>query len=209
VDRSLRRDGSAVGRGERSDAVESRRRILAAARELIEEKGVDAASMHEIGRRAGVGQGTLYRHYGHKGALCSELLRERVEEFREEVGTEDEEALRKVAWLLERLALFNEENAPLLGAIRDASGGGRRMELYKSPFYGWLRVTVGALLSRAVERGETRPDLDVDCVADFSLAALNVDLYLFQRRELEMDVGASCGRCVSVSTGFVRAASAS
>jgi hypothetical protein len=136
-------------------------------------------------------------------------LRERVEEFREEVGTEDEEALRKVAWLLERLALFNEENAPLLGAIRDASGGGRRMELYKSPFYGWLRVTVGALLSRAVERGETRPDLDVDCVADFSLAALNVDLYLFQRRELEMDVGASCGRCVSVSTGFVRAASAS
>jgi AcrR family transcriptional regulator len=209
VDRSLRRGGSAVGRGERSDAVESRRRILAAARELFEEKGVDAASMHEIGRRAGVGQGTLYRHYGHKGALCSELLRERVEEFREEVGTEDEEALRKVAWLLERLALFNEENAPLLGAIRDASGGGRRMELYKSPFYGWLRVTVGALLSRAVERGETRPDLDVDCVADFSLAALNVDLYLFQRRELEMDVGASCGRCVSVSTGFVRAASAS
>jgi AcrR family transcriptional regulator len=189
VARSLRRGSSAVGRRERSDAVESRRRILAAARELFEERGVDAASMHEIGRRAGVGQGTLYRHYGHKGALCSELLRERVEKFREEVGTEDEEALRKVAWLLERLALFNEENAPLLGAIRDASGGGRRMELYKSPFYGWLRVTVGALLSRAVERGEARPDLDVDCVADFLLAALNVDLYIFQRRELEMERG--------------------
>ena len=35
--------------------------------------------------------------------------------------------------------------------------------------------------------GEIKPDLDVDCVADFLLAALNVDLYLFQRRELGMD----------------------
>jgi hypothetical protein len=45
------------------------------------------------------------------------------------------------------------------------------------------------LLSRAVENGETRPDLDVDCITDFLLAALNVDLYLFQRRELGMDRG--------------------
>ncbi len=52
------------------------------------------------------------------------------------------------------------------------------MESYKSPFYGWLRATVGALLSRAVENGETRPDLDVDCITDFLLAAPNVDLHL-------------------------------
>ena len=177
-------------REERRDAAESRRRILAAARGLFEEKGVDAVSMHQIGRRAGVGQGTLYRRYGHKGALCSELLGEEIRGFREEARAraEDEEqpVLSRLVWLLDRLALFNEENAPLLGAIRDAAGGERRMGMYKSPFYGWLRATVAALLSRAVERGEASPDLDAECVADFLLAALNVDLYLYQRQELGM-----------------------
>ncbi|HZG64870.1 MAG TPA: helix-turn-helix domain-containing protein, partial [Rubrobacteraceae bacterium] len=60
--------------GERRDAAESRRRVLDTARELFEERGVDSVSMHEIGRAAGVGQGTLYRRYEHKGALCSALL---------------------------------------------------------------------------------------------------------------------------------------
>ena len=180
-----------VRREERSDAAESRRRILDAARGLFEEKGVDAVSMHEIGRRAGVGQGTLYRRYEHKGALCSELLGEEIRGFHDEacarLETEAEPALDRLAWLLDRLALFNEENAPLLGAIRDAAGGGRRTEMYKSPFYGWLRATVRALLVRAVDRGEAPPCLDVECAADFLLAALNVDLYLFQRRELGME----------------------
>ena len=58
--------------------------------------------------------------------------------------------------------------------------------MYKSPFYGWLRETVAALLMRALERGEASPDLDVECIADFLLAALNVDLYLYQRYELGM-----------------------
>jgi len=199
-----RRGSVAAGHGERSDAVESRHRILAAARELFEKKGVDRVSMHEIGRRAGVGQGTLYRHFEHKGVLCSELLREKVEEFREEAGsgTEGEEALLGISWLLDRLALFNEENAPLLGAMRDASGGGRRMEMYKSSFYRWLRATVSALLLRGVEGGEIRPDLDADCVADFLLAALNVDLYLFQRRELGMDRARIAGALRLCLDGF-------
>jgi hypothetical protein len=34
------------------------------------------------------------------------------------------------------------------------------------------------LLSRAVENGETRPDLDGDCITDFLLAAPNADLHL-------------------------------
>jgi uncharacterized protein (DUF427 family) len=68
--------------------------------------------------------------------------------------------------------------APVEYAALDASGDERRMESYKSSFYGWLRATVGALLSRVVENGETRADFDVDCITDFLLAALNVNLHL-------------------------------
>lgn len=178
-----------AARRERSDAAESRRKVLGVARRLIAERGVDAVSMHEIGRAAGVGQGTLYRRFGHKGALCSALLREEIEGYYEEARArlegDREPALGRLGWFLERLAVFNEENAGLLGAIRDAAGGERRVEMYRNPFYGWLRGTVAALLGRAVEAGEVRA-VDAECVADFLLAALHIDLYLFQRRELGM-----------------------
>ena len=176
---------------ERRDAAGSRRKILGAARRLFKSRGVDSVSMHEVGRAAGVGQGTLYRRFEHKGALCSALLAEQVEDFYEEtwerVETEERPALERLAWFLDRLAGFNERNAELLGAIRDGAGGERRAETYRNPFYGWLRATVVALLRRAEERGEIRRDLDLECAADTLLAALNIDLYLYQRRELGMD----------------------
>jgi len=180
--------GGAPGE-ERSDAVESRCKILAAARELFEERGVDAVSMHEVGRAAGVGQGTLYRRFGHKGALCSALLGEEILVFHEEALARLEEGpgLEGLGWFLGRLADFNEQNAPLLGAIRDAAGGERRVEMYRNPFYAWLRATVKALLDRAAEEGEIPRSIDLEYLADVLLAALNIDLYLYQRRELGME----------------------
>lgn len=179
-----------VAREERRDAAGSRRKILGAARELFRSRGVGAVSMHEVGRAAGVGQGTLYRRFEHKGVLCSALLAEHIEDFYEEtwerVEAEERPALVRLTWFLDRLAGFNERNADLLGAIRDAAGGERRVEMYRNPFYGWLRATVMALLQRAEEGGETRPDLDLEYMSDFLLAALSIDLYVYQRRELGM-----------------------
>lgn len=176
--------------GERRDAAESRRRILDAARVLFGERGVDAVNMYEIGREAGVGQGTLYRRYEHKGALCAALLHESVAGFSEKIRGHLEKdqrpALAQLEYLLYRLVEFNEKNAPLLGAIRDAAGGGRRPEVYRNPFYRWLKETVVTLLERAVGEGET-PPLDVEYAADAILAPLNIDLYLFQRHELGMN----------------------
>lgn len=175
--------------GERRDAAERRRRVLDAARVLFDERGVEAVSMYEIGREAGVGQGTLYRRYEHKGTLCTALLYDSAVRFSEEVRDHLEKdrgpALAQLEYLLVRLAGFNEENGPLLGAIRDAAGGGRRPEVYRNPFYIWLAETVAALLERAVGEGEI-PPLDVEYAAGAILAPLNIDLYLFQRHELGM-----------------------
>ena len=172
--------------GERRDAAESRRKILDAARGLFDERGVDAVNMYEVGREAGVGQGTLYRRYEHKGALCAALLHESVARFSKEVRDRLEKdqgsSLARLEYFLYRLVGFNEKNAPLLGAIRDAAGGGRRPEMYRNPFYHWLKETVSVLLKRAVEEGEI-PTLDVEYAADAILAPLNIELYLFQRHE--------------------------
>ena len=174
----------------RSDAVENRRRILEVAREEFARGGVDGTSMHRIGRAAGVGQGTLYRHFEHKGALCSALLSEEISTFVGEMRRRTEgrgPALGRLKWFMGWVARFNEENGPLLGAIRDASAGGRRVELYGNPFYERLRNTVVELLDEAVGGGEISPELDVECLADMVLAALNIDLYLYQRRQLGLE----------------------
>jgi AcrR family transcriptional regulator len=197
-DRPFNKEGCGMAEGAsgtamrrtRSDAVENRRRILEAAREAFAERGVDGTSMHRIGRAAGVGQGTLYRHFEHKGALCSALLSEEIEGFVGEMQRRTEgrgPALGRLKWFLGWVARFNEENGPLLAAIRDASAGGRRVELYGNSFYETLKDTVVELLDEGVGGGEISPDLDVECLADFFLAALNIDLYLYQRHQLGME----------------------
>lgn len=58
----------------RRDAVRNYHRVLEAAREVLGECGADA-SMEGIAARAGVGVGTVYRHFANKDALIDELLR--------------------------------------------------------------------------------------------------------------------------------------
>ena len=61
----------------RKDAKRNREAILLAARELFAESA--DVPMCEVARRAGVGQGTLYRHFPDRAALAAEVLSEHVE----------------------------------------------------------------------------------------------------------------------------------
>lgn len=60
----------------RADARRNRERILAAARQLFAEHGFDT-QMEQIASRAGVGVGTVYRHFPHKCDLLEALIVER------------------------------------------------------------------------------------------------------------------------------------
>ena len=57
----------------RADARRNRERIIAAARIVFAERGVEA-QMDDVAREAGVGVGTVYRHFPHKEALLGELV---------------------------------------------------------------------------------------------------------------------------------------
>lgn len=59
----------------RADARRNRARLLAVADEVFAEEGLDA-SLEEVARRAGVGVGTLYRHFPTRNALVEALVRE-------------------------------------------------------------------------------------------------------------------------------------
>jgi AcrR family transcriptional regulator len=77
----------------RADARRNRERILVAARELFA-AGPPEVQMDDLARRAGVGVGTVYRHFPDKEALMGELVRERFELFnaRLRVAVEDTDA---------------------------------------------------------------------------------------------------------------------
>jgi len=75
----------------RKDAARSRAAILTAARELFS-SGRDIP-MYEIGRRAGVGQATLYRHFPDRAAIVAAISREHVERI-EALAAEHEDDSR-------------------------------------------------------------------------------------------------------------------
>jgi AcrR family transcriptional regulator len=64
----------------RADAERNRRRVLAAAREVLAERGVDAG-LDEVARRAGVGIGTVYRRFPDRDALVGAVLEELTDEL--------------------------------------------------------------------------------------------------------------------------------
>jgi AcrR family transcriptional regulator len=180
--------GPPASRHERRDAATNRQQVLEAAVGLFTTRGVEAVTMAEIARVAGVGKGTLYRRYPDKGQLMLALMDQCVRHLQDEVAAErcrvaaSLPALSQVEALIDRLIGWTEEHTAWLGVISDQAAGERRGAVHCGPLYGWMHAVLVGLLERAVAEGEAAID---DCVyvADALLAALDVDLYLFQRRQ--------------------------
>jgi AcrR family transcriptional regulator len=145
----------------RADALRNRQRILDAAREAFTEHG-EEAQMDDIARRAGVGVGTLYRHFTTKDVLVGELIRVKLSEFAERVRRRVEEesdpwvtlegALREQVEVMARDAAH--QNMPF-AATPDAM----RMA---APAMAELRDAWGAVITRAKDAGVLREDFEVD-----------------------------------------------
>jgi AcrR family transcriptional regulator len=171
---------------ERSDALANRRRILAATRALFDQHGPAGVTMSDIVKAAGVGRGTLYRHYPTKGELCLAVMDEEIADFQNEVLAHfrrmtDERALamERLDYFLDRLVYFTERYAPLL---REAQRQGLPyLEKKEGTPQPWEQATVAALLRAAGEGGEIPAGLDHDYLADALLAPLNAQLFFYQR----------------------------
>jgi AcrR family transcriptional regulator len=171
---------------ERSDAARNRRAILRTARTLFEEGGVTCVTMEEIARASGVGKGTLYRRFPHKGFLCQALLDEPTTHLQEQTLEVLREpgisALEKLDAFLDRLAAFTAENLDLLYGGNEPLCGADRLERFSHPAFDWRRSTVLGLLRIAASEGDVDSGLDLEYLAAALLAPLDVDLYYYQHR---------------------------
>jgi len=171
---------------ERSDAARNRRVILRTARTLFEERGVTCVTMEEIARASGVGKGTLYRRFPHKGFLCQALLDEPTRHLQEQtlevLREPGKSALEKLDAFLDRLVAFTVENLDLLYGGIEPLCGADRLERFSHPAYDWRRSTILGLLRAAVNEGDVDAGLDLEYLAMALLAPLDVDLFYYQHR---------------------------
>ncbi len=146
----------------RADARRNRERILVAARALFASSRPEV-QIDDVARRAGVGVGTVYRHFPDKEALMGELVRERFKLFNERMRVALEEA---GADPFESLAASMRDNAAAVAgdaATRFAmmSGGERVFEHAGEERDEFLRLA-RRLVLRARRAGELRRDFQAE-----------------------------------------------
>lgn len=153
----------------RSDARRNRERIVASARELFAQEGVDVP-VEEITRRAGVGMGTLYRHFPTKDGLVDAVLEDAFAELVAvaEVAAADEDAWVGFTGFLEGVLSLRARNRGLKGALAARGHGGERAEAMRAR----MRPLLAGLIARAKEQGALRPDFMVE---DLPLVLWGVD----------------------------------
>jgi AcrR family transcriptional regulator len=148
----------AAPRKPRVDAERNRVRLLDTAKVAFAEKGADA-SLEEIAQSAGVGIGTLYRHFPNRDALISAVYRNETEQLAQ-AAERLAETHAPVAALREWMLLFVDYIAAKYGmytALNSLVGG--TSDLYASAGTQ-IAPAIGLLTARAVASGDIRLDVD-------------------------------------------------
>jgi len=141
----------------RVDAVRNRARILAAAREVFAERGTEAHA-EEIARRAGLGVGTLYRHFPDKEAVARAVLEHKVEEVKAFIEAEclpDPDPWAALVRVFRNAGSEQAEDRGWADAVSAALGDDPAMCLHRER----LTPPVMELVRRGQEAGVVRDDL--------------------------------------------------
>jgi AcrR family transcriptional regulator len=139
----------------RRDARRNRERLVASARELFAREGVDV-SVEEITHHAGVGMGTLYRHFPTKEELIDAVLEDA---FAELVELAERAAAAEDPWagftgFLEEALARHAANRGLKDVVASSGHGRQRAQAIRTRIQPLLRQ----LVERAQEQGTLRSD---------------------------------------------------
>ncbi|WP_250002898.1 TetR/AcrR family transcriptional regulator [Actinoplanes sp. M2I2] len=176
-----------AARAPRADALRNRSRVLAAAEQVFVARGT-AVSTEEVARAAGVGIGTVFRHFPTKAALIEAVFRERLRRFGEEADrlVRSEEPGEAIWVFLHRVA----EVAAGKQDWADAFAAANLSEAL-SPAREQLPRALSSLLARAQQQGAVRPDVTVPELVALMLAVSRVP-------ELDADGAALRARVLSI-----------
>ena len=143
----------------RSDAVANRERIVAAARAALSDSpgAVEELKLHLVAKAAGVGQGTLYRHFPTREHLLAEVYRQEMGELVDAVPPllAEHPPLAALSRWLDRLLEYARVKRGVMAAIEASAW----QDLYAGQ-HGRLDEALTTLLDRGKAEGEVREDID-------------------------------------------------
>ncbi|AZG47670.1 TetR/AcrR family transcriptional regulator [Gordonia insulae] len=153
------------------DVDEARKQIMVAAERVFQRYGVAKTTMDDIGREAGVSRPTVYRYFGDRDTLISALIERRARmlfvkarKFLLDQETFADQLVEGLIFLVDRgrkdplvRILVSPEHMQMAEPLVGSSGLAARLTAEM-----WEPV-----IDRAVERGEVRPDLDKQKMAEW------------------------------------------
>ena len=144
----------------RADAQRNRARILEAAEEVFAAEGIEVP-VDLIAEKAGVGVGTLYRHFPTKEKLCEAILLDRLSALTVDARAlaDAEDPAAAFFGFLEHVV---EEGAAKRDLMVAVMGAGVEFEEAAAEVKDGLREAIGVLLQRAQAVGAVRPDVTAD-----------------------------------------------
>jgi AcrR family transcriptional regulator len=147
-------------RTKRVDAQRNLRSLLQAALDVFAESGVDAP-VRAIAERAGVGVGTVYRHFPQRADLIVAVMKSQIDDCADAAATiaAEHEPGEALAHWMQRYVDFILTKRGLSGALQSDSAAYAALPEY---FYGRLRPALTSLLDKAVEQNVIRPGYEAD-----------------------------------------------
>jgi AcrR family transcriptional regulator len=160
-----------LARPKRADARRNYEKVLAAAREAFAEGG-ESTALEEIARRAGVGIGTLYRHFPNRQALLEALYLDEVDEVcRSAAELHDGDPWEALNGWFDRFIGYMATKQALAGELLNYLG--RDAPLFKDCRTS-LFTAGEPLLKRAQEAGVVRPDVNIGDVIQMVMGIAKV-----------------------------------
>jgi AcrR family transcriptional regulator len=146
----------------RADARRNRERVMAAARDAFSENG-EKATLDDIARRAGVGPGTLYRHFPDRESLLEAVYRDEIGALcaRGQALAEHEQPREALADWLHMQFEYIKAHRGLGTAVKQMLGTDSATMIDCKTM---MRVAIGDLLTRAQEAGDIRKEVQPDDV---------------------------------------------
>ena len=174
-----RQDGRAAPRGPlltrprgRPASTAARRAVLAAAADLLDERGWTGFVVDEVARRSGVSKATIYKHWASGLDIAADAYGETVTAAVPVRSTGD--AVHDLGDQIRRLAAFyaSPRGRVVAQLLAAGTGRGRGAAVLREKFFAPRREATVALVEQGKATGQLRADLDSELVTDLLFAPI-------------------------------------